>query len=174
MSVINKVLKFTQKIPEPVWAPISITVILSIPGALAIIFSQPWLFPSLGPTAYLQSHKVKDRSTKLYNVLMGNYLAIAAGYAGLFIYEAQNSPGLFTSGILTGERFFASITATFFMSIAHQLMKISEPSAAATLLLITLGSFKPVEKDFLALFVEITVVGIFGELIRYLRIGKVS
>lgn len=80
---------------------------------------------------------------------------------------------MFTSGILTSERFFASITATFLLSICHQLMKISEPAVAATLLLITLDSFKPVGKDFFALIVGITGVGFFGESIRYLRVGKV-
>ncbi len=42
------------KIPDLIWAPIASGVLILLVGLLGLAAHQPWLFPSLGPTAFLR------------------------------------------------------------------------------------------------------------------------
>ena len=69
-------LKFwIARIPDYIWAPLWEAVLIFIVGITAWAAGQPWLFASLGPTAYEQVEKPHTKSARLYNVLVGHFVA---------------------------------------------------------------------------------------------------
>ncbi|MGI8748327.1 MAG: hypothetical protein ACR2J4_08280 [Deinococcus sp.] len=54
-------------IPETVWAPLSAGALMLVVGLIGLAAHQPLLFPSLGPTAFLQvetpGSPVRSRTT---------------------------------------------------------------------------------------------------------------
>lgn len=42
---------------DPVWGPIAVGSVLGAVGLIGLAAGQPWLFPSLGPTAFLHAEK---------------------------------------------------------------------------------------------------------------------
>lgn len=49
-------------VPDIVWAPLAAALLMLIVGLIGLIAHQPWLFPSLGPTAFLQTGSVDQRA----------------------------------------------------------------------------------------------------------------
>ena len=44
---------------------------------------QPWLFPSLGPTAYLLAKYPELPSSRIYNCVVGHLVGLASGFAAV-------------------------------------------------------------------------------------------
>lgn len=66
-------------LPDALWAPIAGAVLVGFVGVLALLAGQPWLLPSLGPTAYPLAQLPAQPSGRAYNVLAGHLLGLAAG-----------------------------------------------------------------------------------------------
>jgi hypothetical protein len=69
-----------QAAPEQVWAPLTAGVLTFIPGLLGLLAGQPWLFPSLAPTAYLQAARPQEPAARFYNTVVGHLVGLAAAY----------------------------------------------------------------------------------------------
>ena len=54
--------------------------IVAVVGAIGLVLHQPWLFPSLGPTAMLMLESPEQPSARFVNALVG-HLVIVAGLA---------------------------------------------------------------------------------------------
>ena len=61
-------------------------------GLTAYVASEPWLFPSLGPTAYLLAVLPDLPSSRLYNCVVGHFVGIGSGFAAVAIFNAWESP----------------------------------------------------------------------------------
>ncbi|MDZ8053379.1 MAG: hypothetical protein RMX68_014275 [Aulosira sp. ZfuVER01] len=46
-----------SKVPDIIWAPLTSAALILIVGLLGWVAHQPWLFPSLGPTVFLQAEQ---------------------------------------------------------------------------------------------------------------------
>jgi len=57
-------------------------------GALGLWAGQAWLFPSLGPTIFLQAVTPHEPSAQLWNTLAGHAVGVAAGFGALFLFGA--------------------------------------------------------------------------------------
>ncbi len=82
----------TRGIPDGVWAPIMGGLLILVVGVIGLIAGQPWLFPSLGPTAYLQVETPGLKSAHFYNTIVGHYVGIVAGLIGIAIFGLWNTP----------------------------------------------------------------------------------
>jgi len=51
-------------IPERLWPPLAAGLLMLVVGAAAYVTSQPFLYPSLGPTAFLQRGKTERGEKK--------------------------------------------------------------------------------------------------------------
>jgi len=63
-------------VPDIIWAPLATGAIVLIPGVVGLAAGRPWLFPSLGPTAYLQATQPQHPTSRFYNVLVGHLIGI--------------------------------------------------------------------------------------------------
>jgi hypothetical protein len=162
--------RFKKAIPRIVWDPLATAVVLLIPGAIGWATGQPWLFPSLGPTAFLQATVARQKISRLYNVLMGHLIGIGAACLCVWIFQAAHTPSVFASNVVHHRRLWASIVAVALMVLLQVPLTALHPPAAATLLLITLGGFPLEWPAMRALFVGLAITGVAGELVRRLRL----
>ena len=91
----------TEGIPEWLWAPVSAGLLSAVIGATGIWASLPWLFPSLGPTIFLQVHKPDQESSQPYNVGLGHALGILAAIISGAVTGAGGTPSVLASNGLT-------------------------------------------------------------------------
>lgn len=72
-----------NRLPEWVWAPAA--MLTAVVGATGLWAGLPWLFPSLGPTIFLQVHKPDLASAQPWNVVAGHGADILGGVAGVLL-----------------------------------------------------------------------------------------
>ncbi len=160
----------TRKIPDSIWAPFSGAFLIFIAGSISLIAGQPWLFPSLGPTAYLQVEKPGLKSARLYNTIMGHYIGIIAGLIGIAIFGLWTVPSVIVSQYLLPAWVGAATIAVFLTIVINILLDSSHPPAAATTLLVSLGAFRT-PSQILALIIGVLIIGVIGEVFRRVRIS---
>jgi hypothetical protein len=88
--------------PEPnglgmkvVWA----AVILAVVGGIGLLLHQPWLFPSLGPTAMLMLESPEQPSARFVNAIVGHVVAVVVGLAALVACGLYGQPSAPTAGL---------------------------------------------------------------------------
>jgi CBS-domain-containing membrane protein len=141
---------------RPVWAGFMfVTGLLTVGllGGLAVLSRTPFVFPSLGPTAYLFFFKPLAPASSPRNALYGHAIGLACGYAALWLAGLANAPSALQEGV-NGPRVLAaglSLAATGALMI---LFRSDHPPAGATTLIVSLGLFA----DLFHLFIiEVTV-----------------
>ena len=55
-----------KAVPDLLWEPLSGGLLVLVPGLLGLLTGNVWLFPSLGPTAYLQAANPQHESARPY------------------------------------------------------------------------------------------------------------
>jgi len=142
-------------------------------GLASMLAARSFLFPSLGPSAYLQSEDPAHPSTRFYNTVVGHILGLLAGFAGVFLFNALNDPVTLQTKQLTTGRMGATVVGLALTLLLCLLLKASHPPAAATTALVTLGSIKTTT-DVLYLLVGVLLIALVGELVRRLRLGALA
>ena len=112
-----------------------ITIVLL--SLVAIFTNNPFVFPSLGPTAYLFFFAPLSRASSPRHALLGHGLAILCGYLSLLVTGME-----LPHGIVHGIHWQTGIAAALSLGFTGALMvlfRISHPPAGATTLIISLG-----------------------------------
>lgn len=161
-----------KAIPEVVWVPLSGGLLTLIPGLLGLATGNVWLFPSLGPTAFLQAATPQHKTARPYNTVMGHLAGVVAAVAALLLFHAGAEPTVFSEHKLFLGRVLASALAVALTLLLHTLLKAHHPPAAATTLLITLGGFKVTAKDLTTIMVAVAIIAVAGEVLRRLRLAQ--
>lgn len=132
----------------------------------------PFIFASLGPTAYEQVEKPESPSAHPYNVIVGHVIAVAAAYAAIALIHAWNAPPVSAHGV-PALRIWASVVACVFTVIVTQLARATQPAALATTLLVSLGLMQSwVEAGII--IAAVLLITCIGEPIRRLRVRQRS
>lgn len=160
-----------RTVPQMLWAPLAAGALLLLVGVLGLAAGQPLLFPSLGPTAFLQVETPDQPGARFRNVVVGHGVGIAAGLAAVLVLHAASAPGLFAAHELVPVRMWASIIAIMLTLLGGLLLHASHPPAAATTLLISLGGFRPTVHDVVVIVVGVLVIAVAGEGLRRLRVN---
>jgi CBS-domain-containing membrane protein len=148
-----------------------LTLAVGVPAIL--VGFQPWLLPSLGPTAFLQAALPAHPMARLWNVVLGHGGGVVAGFAGVALFNAWNEPVVLTDHTLTLGRLGASVVAMALLMVVGGLLRASHPPAAATVLLITLGSLRD-QSQLIAFAIGLAILAVVGELLRRVRLGGMS
>ncbi len=165
--------RWPPEVPDAVWAPLTAAGLMVVVGILGIIANQPWLFPSLGPTAFLQAEVPDHRMARFRHVLLGHAIGVGSGYLAVFALGAQNGPSVLQTGQLTWVRIVASALAIALTILFGLLLRASHPPGVATAMLITLGTFRPNLYDAPTILTGVVIVATLGELLRRVRLGQV-
>lgn len=156
-------------VPGLLWQPLVSGLLVLIVGLISVAAGQAWLFPALGPTAYLQAHSPALPASRWYNTLVGHVIGLLCGIAAVALFHASNDPAVLTTHQLTLGRVGASAVALALTMMFTVLLKADHPPAAATTLLVSLGSFNSM-KEYQAVVIGALILAILGEGARQLRL----
>ncbi len=130
------------RFPErPVWATfmfINGFVTIALLCLVAMLTRTPFIFPSLGPTAFLFFYSPSSPTASPRNTLYGHAIGIVCGYGALLLFGLEHAPPDLTKGVDLARVGAAalSLAATAALMI---LLKAAHPPAGATTLIISLG-----------------------------------
>lgn len=108
---------------------------------VAFVTGEPFIFPSLGPTAFLLFYTPLLPAACPRNTLGGHAIGAVAGYLALVVFGLTNAaPALATS--VTGARVGAAALSLGLTSGAMVWARVPHPPAGATTLIVSLGIFR--------------------------------
>lgn len=129
----------------------------------------PFLFVSVGATAYEQIEKPELESSRPYNVIVGHLVGFAAGFCALWVMHAWGSPKVASAGFVAGTRIWTATIAVALTTLGTLLLRASQPAAPATSLVIALGSMET-RRDAIAIVIGILLIAALGEPLRRIRL----
>lgn len=142
-------------------------VSIALLALLALFTGSPFVFPSLGPTAYLFFFSPMAAASSPRNTILGHAIGLGCGYAAfmLTVWSGQ------TASILGGVHGSTVLAAALSLSATGALMvvfKLSHPPAGATTLIVSLGIIAQ-PKDLL--IIEAAVVLLTAQAFALNRLG---
>ena len=111
---------------------------IAIMSVLAVLTSSPFIFPSLGPTAFLFFYTPTAPSASPRNTLIGHAVGVAAGYFSLVVTGLTTAGPALAVGV-TWPRVIAAALSLGLTAGLMVLLKSPHPPAGATTLIISLG-----------------------------------
>jgi CBS-domain-containing membrane protein len=113
-------------------------ITIAVLALLALVSRNPFVFPSLDPTAYLLFFSPLGKTSSPRNTISGHAIGLVCGYAAFVLTGAGALPfaarqGIFWPRILAAA---LSLSATGALMV---LLDVSHPPAGATTLIVSLG-----------------------------------
>lgn len=111
---------------------------------VAMLTGSPFVFPSLGPTAYLFFFAPLGRSSSPRHAILGHGIGLICGYGA---YVATGSHG-FVAAALSKVTWHEALAAALSLAATGAVMvmlRVSHPPAGATTLIVSLGILTRVE-----------------------------
>ena len=141
-------------------------IAIAVMSLLAFVTGEPFIFPSLGPTAFLLFYTPLLPASCPRNTLGGHAIGAAAGYLGLVAFGLTDAAPALASSVTAG-RIGATALALGLTSGAMVLARVPHPPAGATTLIVSLGILR--EPDQLViLMVAVVLLVVQGFLINRL------
>jgi CBS-domain-containing membrane protein len=110
---------------------------IAILAGLAALTKQPFVFPSLGPTAFLLFYGALDAQSAPRNVFCGHLIGVLAGYLALATFGLTTTAA--NLGDITGPRIWA-ITVSLCLTLSVMVwLNVPHAPAGATTLIVALG-----------------------------------
>src|SRR5579862_3457989 len=131
-------LHFPPRLVRSLYVFVNSFVTIGVLALLALVSRNPFVFPSLGPTAYLLFFSPLGRTSSPRNTVFGHAIGLVCGYAA-FVATGAGAvpfgvhPGIFWPRILAAA---LSLSATGAFMV---LLDVSHPPAGATTLIVSLG-----------------------------------
>ncbi|HSB88271.1 MAG TPA: HPP family protein [Ilumatobacteraceae bacterium] len=116
-------------------------VAIAVMSLIAYVTDEPFIFPSLGPTAFLLFYTPLLPAACPRNTLGGHAIGAAAGYLSLVIFGLTNDPPALATSVTAG-RIGAAALSLGLTSGAMVLARVPHPPAGATTLIVSLGIFR--------------------------------
>jgi CBS-domain-containing membrane protein len=111
---------------------------IAIMSLLALATRQAFIFPSLGPTAFLFFYTPLTPAASPRNAVYGHLIGVAAGWGSLWLFGLQHTGPALSEGV-DGARVAAAALSLGLTSGLMVLLKSPHPPAGATTLIISLG-----------------------------------
>jgi CBS-domain-containing membrane protein len=111
---------------------------VAILAGLAVVSHTPFVFPSVGPTAFLLYFMPAAPTASPRNTLCGHAVGIGCGYAALCLVGLEHAP----SAILEEIHWSRVLAAALSLAATGSLMillRVVHPPAGATTLIVSLG-----------------------------------
>lgn len=128
--------------PErPLWAMFMFVngfISIAIMAAVGWISHTPFIFPSLGPTAFLFFFTPNSPTASPRHTIYGHAIGIGCGAFALWVTGLQHSPAL-TADTINTQHVLAAAMSLALTGALMILLKAAHPPAGATTMIISLG-----------------------------------
>lgn len=111
---------------------------IALLATVALLSGQPFIFPSLGPTAFLFFYTPLAPSASPRNALMGHLIGAVAGWVSLAAFGLLHAAPALGAGVTPG-RVGAAALSLGLTSGLMVLLRAPHPPAGATTLIVSLG-----------------------------------
>ncbi len=127
--------------PTAVWASyvfVNGFITIALLAALGVVTHNPFVFPSLGPTAYLFFFTPLADASSPRNAVLGHAVALACGFAAFSVTAMAHLPqGLPVE--IYWPRVLAAALSLSLTGAIMVLLRINHPPAGATTMIVSLG-----------------------------------
>ena len=123
-----------------VFAFVNGLIAIGVMSLIAFVTGEPFIFPSLGPTAFLLFYTPLVVAACPRNTICGHAIGAGAGYLSLVIFGLTNAPPALATSV-TGARVGAAALSLGLTSGVMVLARVPHPPAGATTLIVSLGIF---------------------------------
>lgn len=127
--------------PRLVWALYVLVngfITIALLALLAVITDSPFVFPSLGPTAYLLFISPLSENSSPRNTIIGHAIGLICGYGAFLVSGDAAIPFAAHAGV-HGSRILAAALSLSATGAVMVLLKAGHPPAGATTLIVSLG-----------------------------------
>lgn len=136
---------FPERLVRSIYVFVNGFITIAVLALLALVSRNPFVFPSLGPTAYLLFFSPLGKTSSPRNTILGHAIGLACGYAAFVLTGAGAQPFGVHQGIFW-PRILAAALSLSFTGALMVLLDVSHPPAGATTLIVSLGIIsKPIE-----------------------------
>jgi CBS-domain-containing membrane protein len=111
---------------------------IGLMSVVALVTGAPFIFPSLGPTAFLLFYTPTAPAASPRNTLCGHLIGALAGWLSLVLFGLTNAPPALVSGV-QWPRVGAAALSLGVTSGLMVLLRVPHPPAGATTLIVSLG-----------------------------------
>lgn len=111
---------------------------IAIMSLAALVTGQPFVFPSLGPTAFLLFYTPQAPAASPRNTVAGHLIGAAAGYLSLALFGLLDAGPALAEGMSWGRVGAAALSLGLTAGMMAWL-KVPHPPAGATTLIVSLG-----------------------------------
>ncbi len=118
---------------------------IGVMAAAAFATGEPFVFPSLGPTAFLLFYTPLAAASSPRNTLGGHAIGAAAGYLALVVFGLTDAAPALASEV-TGARVGAAGLSLGLTAAAMVWAGVPHPPAGATTLIVSLGIMREPEQ----------------------------
>ena len=125
--------------PRLVWAVyvgINGFVTIGLLALLALVTGSPFVFPSLGPTAYLYFFSPLAEASSPRNAILSHAIGLTCGYVAIAVTAG---PASAMHGSVHSPRLLAAALSLSATGALMVLFRVSHPPAGATTLIVSLG-----------------------------------
>jgi CBS-domain-containing membrane protein len=141
-------------------------IAIGIMALVALVTGEAFVFPSLGPTAFLLFYTPLLPAASPRNALGGHLIGAAAGYLALVLFGLTNDPPALATEV-TAARVGAAALSLGLTSGGMVWARVPHPPAGATTLIVSLGILR--EPEHLAvLMVAVALLVVQGFVINRL------
>jgi CBS-domain-containing membrane protein len=130
--------QFGSNLVQGIYTVVNGFITLGLMGLVAFLTKQPYLFPSLGPTALILFVTPMAAVAAPRNVIYAHAIGAAAGYAALLVTGLEHAPPTFIAGV-TSARIVAAALALAATGGFTVWLNCQHPPAGATTLIVALG-----------------------------------
>jgi CBS domain-containing membrane protein len=136
---------YPERLVRSIYVFVNGFITIAVLALLALASRNPFVFPSLGPTAYLLFFSPLGKTSSPRNTILGHAIGLACGYAAFVLTGAGALPFGVRQGIFW-PRILAAALSLSFTGALMVLLDVSHPPAGATTLIVSLGIIsKPLE-----------------------------
>jgi CBS-domain-containing membrane protein len=129
-------LHLPPRLVSAVYVGINGFITIALLALLSLVTGSPFVFPSLGPTAYLFFFSPLSESSSPRNTVLGHAIGLLCGYAAFAFAVASSPPFGMNPGVHGPRVLAAALSAT---GALMALLRVSHPPAGATTLIVSLG-----------------------------------
>jgi CBS domain-containing membrane protein len=120
-------------------------IVIGTMAFAALVTGEPFVFPSLGPTAFLLFYTPLLPAASPRNTLGGHLIGALAGYVSLVVFGLTGDPPALATGV-TGARVGAAALSLALTSAVMVWARVPHPPAGATTLIVSLGILREPEQ----------------------------